>query len=86
MPSTEAIQLIIIPHRPTPTDAEIDRSLAESLALLFKYFLLPEHLSLLANIYFLSLQSKMSKSSLARTKIRSTIYPCLPPSLGESRI
>jgi hypothetical protein len=36
MPSTEAIQLIIVPHRPTTTDAEIFGDLAEPLAILFK--------------------------------------------------
>jgi len=36
MPSTESIQLIIVPHRPALTDAEIDENIAESLVILCK--------------------------------------------------
>jgi len=36
MPSAETIQLIFVPHRPTPTDAEIDGNLKASLEILFR--------------------------------------------------
>lgn len=74
MSAQEALQLIIIPHRPAKVE-EISMDLAPAFQILQKYFdplIIKHHLR--TSVLTYCLQSKRSQSHLERKKVRGPVY------------